>query len=45
MKIDDMSCQHCVKQVETKLNGIDGIDDAVVIAALTEAGYPASLLS
>ncbi|MBC3889631.1 cadmium-translocating P-type ATPase [Acetobacterium paludosum] len=65
MKVDDMSCQHCVKRVETTLNAIDGIedvvvsleegqvsfsatdavDDAVVIAALTEAGYPASLLS
>jgi len=65
MKVDDMSCQHCVKRVETTLNAIDGIDDVVVslekgqvsfsatdavdddvvIAALTETGYPASLLS
>lgn len=65
IKVNDMSCQHCVKRVDATLNAIEGINDVVVslekgeasftatetvdineaIAAVTEAGYPASLLS
>lgn len=65
LKVDEMSCQHCVKRVETLLSGFEGIDEVVVslekgqasfeatdavdikavMAALTEAGYPASLIS
>lgn len=65
LKVNDMSCQHCVKRVEGVLNGFDGIEDvsvsledgqasftasdtidvSTVIDALTEAGYPASLIA
>ncbi|KNZ41037.1 heavy metal translocating P-type ATPase [Acetobacterium bakii] len=64
LKVDQMSCQHCVKRVEDTLNAIEGIDsvlvslekgevtyeatnsvdDKVVIAALTDSGYPAAFL-
>ncbi|AFA49171.1 heavy metal translocating P-type ATPase [Acetobacterium woodii] len=65
LKVNDMSCQHCVKRVEGILNGFDGIEAVFVsledgqasftasetvdvnsvIAALTEAGYPASQIT
>ncbi|MBU4541678.1 MAG: cadmium-translocating P-type ATPase [Firmicutes bacterium] len=65
LKVNDMSCQHCVKRVEGVLNGFEGIRDvsvsldqgqasftgsenvdlSAVTAALTEAGYPASVIA
>lgn len=63
LKVEEMTCPHCVKRVEDILNGFSGITDVsvslddgqssftatekvditAVTAALTEAGYPASV--
>jgi Cu+-exporting ATPase len=56
--IDGLSCAHCVRRVETALNGIsgvkaevclesrsasvmvpDGVEDKILIDAVTDAGY------
>jgi Cu+-exporting ATPase len=44
IKIDGMSCMHCVNNVQEKLNGIDGISSTIVSLedknAVVESGNP-----
>jgi len=42
LKVSDMSCQHCVKRVESVLNGIDGISDVSVSLEQSQASFTAS---
>lgn len=42
IKVNDMSCQHCVKRVDATLNAIEGINDVVVSLEKGEASFTAT---
>ncbi|MCG2730420.1 MAG: heavy metal translocating P-type ATPase, partial [Acetobacterium sp.] len=42
LKVNDMSCQHCVKRVEGILNGFEGIDDVLVSLEDGQATFTAT---
>lgn len=39
ISIEGMTCQHCVKHVTHALEGIEGITNEELKAAIKEAGY------
>ncbi|MBI4857178.1 MAG: heavy metal translocating P-type ATPase [Acetobacterium woodii] len=42
LKVNDMSCQHCVKRVEGILNGFEGIEDVLVSLEDGQATFTAT---
>jgi Cu+-exporting ATPase len=42
LNVADMSCQHCVKRVESVLNGIEGISDVTISLEDGQAVFMAS---